>query len=107
MRKGAQGDSGAYSDRGPLLGRAPRGAYATRALGVGLAAGREDEVGPRRGLPDEPATGAEDQEPDVGTLTEADPAARVRRSAGPPSDGDTGGGEAGWAPAARPFFEAG
>ena len=61
----------------PLLRRSPGGAEATRALRVGLAAGREDEIRPRRGLTDESPAGAADEEPAVDTLAEVDTTARV------------------------------
>ena len=92
----------------PRLRRDPGGALAPRALRVGFAARREDEVGAGRRLADQPRAGTDDQEPAVDTLAEVDAAARggaAERTggdldpAGPQADGVVGGDDAGVAAA--------
>src|SRR4249920_1967473 len=79
----------------PRLGRDPGGTSATRTLRVGVAAGREDEVGAGRGLTDQPLAGVDHQESAVDTLAQVDASARVGAAVRTGRDLDPAGSEAG------------
>ena len=62
---------------------------------MGVAAGREDEVGAGRGLTDQPLAGVDHQESAVDTLAQVDASARVGAAVRTGRDLDPAGAEAG------------